>query len=176
MSGLEALKSLTIKSNSIWSTNSGPAWEDVAATLAKASYLSGCYARYKYCLEKKWNKVLIDHLYNNAKELQWNKTISNFDIFKIVNLALDEMVNPSICPKCNGRKEVIILDKLYECDLCFGLGTKKMTNLNREKYLDKKRNVFDRHIKYNYFNNVITGIEEWELELQRVFNPYRRVK
>ena len=64
MSGLEALKSLTIKSNSIWSTNSGPAWEDVAATLAKASYLSGCYARYKYFLEKKWNKVLIYHLYN----------------------------------------------------------------------------------------------------------------
>ena len=72
MSGLEALKSLTIKSNSIWSTNSGPAWEDVAATLAKASYLSGCYARYKYCLEHKWHNKLVNEIYKKAKELKWN--------------------------------------------------------------------------------------------------------
>lgn len=176
MSGLEALKSLTIKSNSIWSKNSGPAWEDVAATLSKASYLSGCYARYKYCLEHKWHNKLVNEIYKKAKELKWNKTISDDNIFDVANLVLYEMVNPSICPKCNGRKEVIILDKLYKCDLCDGVGKKQMSDRARGLYIKGERNIFYRHIKYNYFNYLIPIVEEWELELQRVFNPYRRVK
>ena len=109
-------------------------------------------------------------------KLKWNKTITPEDIFNTVSLALDEMTNPSICPKCNGRKEVIIMDKLYKCDLCFGLGRKAMSDRTRGIYIKNERHIFYRHIKYNYFNNIIPAIEEWELELQRVFNPYRRVK
>jgi len=176
MSGLEALKYLTIKSSSVLETRSGPAWEDIAATLARASDLAASYGRYKYCLEKKWRKKLLRPLFDEAMKLKWNKTITPEDIFNTVSLALEEMTNPSICPKCNGRKQVIIMDKLYTCDLCLGIGRKSMSNITREKYLEKNRHTFNRYIKYNYFNNIIPMIEEWELELQRVFNPYRRVK
>ena len=176
MSGLESLKHLTIKPNSIWNPNSGIPWEDVAATLAKASDLAASYGRYKYCLEKKWKVKLLRPLFEKAMDLKWNKTISHQDIYNVVSLALEEMTNPSVCPKCNGRKDVIILDKIYKCDLCLGFGRKSMSDLTREKYLSKNRNVFYRHIKYNYFNTILPMIEEWELELQRVFNPYRRVK
>ena len=176
MSGLEALKYLTIKPNSIWNPNSGIPWEDVAATLAKASDMAASYGRYKYCLEKKWKVKLLRPLFEKAMDLKWNKTISHEDIYNTVCLALEEMTNPSTCPKCNGRKDVIILDKIYKCDLCLGFGRKSMSDLTREKYLSKNRNVFYRHIKYNYFNTILPMIEEWELELQRVFNPYRRVK
>jgi hypothetical protein len=176
MSGLESLKHLTIKPNSIWNPNSGIPWEDVAAILAKASDLAASYGRYKYCLEKKWKVKLLRPLFEKAIDLKWNKTISHEDVYNIVSLALEEMTNPSVCPKCNGRKDVIILDKIYKCDLCLGFGRKSMSDLTREKYLSKNRNVFYRHIKYNYFNTILPMIEEWELELQRVFNPYRRVK
>tara|TARA_R100001530_G_scaffold109759_1_gene77118 strand:+ start:79 stop:600 length:522 start_codon:yes stop_codon:yes gene_type:complete len=173
---LESLKHLTIKPNSIWNPNSGIPWEDVAAILAKASDLAASYGRYKYCLEKKWKVKLLRPLFEKAIDLKWNKTISHEDVYNIVSLALEEMTNPSVCPKCNGRKDVIILDKIYKCDLCLGFGRKSMSDLTREKYLSKNRNVFYRHIKYNYFNTILPMIEEWELELQRVFNPYRRVK
>jgi len=126
--------------------------------------------------EKKWRKKLLRPLFDEAMKLKWNKTITPEDIFNTVRLALEEMTNPSICPKCNGRKQVIIMDKLYKCDLCLGLGRKPMSDRTRSSYLNKGRHIFNTHIKYNYFNNIIPIIEEWELELQRVFNPYRRVK
>ena len=176
MSGLEALKYLTIKSSSVLEPRGGPPWEDIAATLARASDIAASYGRYKYCLEKKWRNKLLRPLFDNAMKLEWHKSITPEDIFNTVGLALDEMTNPSICPKCNGRKEVIIMDKLYKCDLCFGLGRKSLSDRARGIYIKNERNMFYRHIKYNYFNNIIPMIEEWELELQRVFNPYRRVK
>ena len=176
MSGLESLKYLTIKSSSVLEPIGGPPWEDIAATLARASDIAASYGRYKYCLEHKWHNKLVNEIYKKAKELKWNKTISDDNIFDVANLVLYEMVNPSICPKCNGRKEVIILDKLYKCDLCDGVGKKQMSDRARGLYIKGERHIFYRHIKYNYFNNIIPTIEEWELELQRVFNPYRRVK
>ena len=176
MSGLEALKYLTIKSSSVLESRGGPPWEDIAATLARASDIAASYGRYKYCLEKKWRNKLLSPLFDEAMKLKWHKSITQEDIFNVVGLALDESVNPSICPKCNGRKEVIILDKLYTCDLCLGVGRKSMSDRTRSSYLNKGRHIFNTHIKYNYFNNIIPIIEEWELELQRVFNPYRRVK
>jgi len=176
MSGLEALKYLTIKSSSVLETRSGPAWEDIAATLARSSDLAASYGRYKYCLEKKWRKKLLRPLFDEAMKLKWHKSTTMEDVFNIASLALEEMTNPSICPKCNGRKQVIIMDKLYKCDLCSGLGRKSMTDYSRSLHLNTTRYIFNTHIKYNYFNNIIPIIEEWELELQRVFNPYRRVK
>jgi len=176
MSGLEALKYLTIKSSSVLEPRGGPPWEDIAATLARASDIAASYGRYKYCLEKKWRNKLLRPLFDEAIKLKWHKSITMEDIFNIVSLALDEMTNPSICPKCNGRKEVIILDKLYTCDLCLGIGRKSMTDYSRSLHLNITRYIFNKYIKYNYFNSIIPIIEEWELELQRVFNPYRRVK
>jgi len=176
MSGLEALKYLTIKPNSIWAERDGPDWEDIAGTLAKASDIAACYGRYKYCLETKWHNKLINYLYSEAKKLNWNKTVSDKDIFIAVNLALYEMVNPSICPKCNGRREVIILDKLYKCDVCDGSGKKQMSDRARGLYLKGERSVFYRYFKYNYFNHIIPILDQWEMELNKVFNPYNKVK
>ena len=86
------------------------------------------------------------------------------------------MVNPSICPKCNGRREVIILDKLYKCDVCDGTGKKQMSDRTRGLYLRGERNVFYRYFKYNYFNHLIPILDQWEMELNKVFNPYNKVK
>lgn len=177
MSGLEALKYLTIRSGSLLNTGrGGPSWEDVAGQLGRASDIAATYGRYKYCLEHKWHKKIINYLYRSAKELKWKKHINNEDIRMIVNLALFESVNPWICPKCNGRKQVMILDKLYKCDLCHGSGIKGMTNKIRSTYTEKKEHEFIHNIKYNYFNYIIPIIEEWEMELQKVFYPYRKVK
>ena len=60
--------------------------------------------------------------------------------------------------------------------LCDGVGKKQMSDRARGLYIKGERHIFYRHIKYNYFNYLIPIVEEWELELQRVFNPYRRVK
>ncbi len=176
MSGLEALKYLTVKPNSIWANHGGPSWEDIAGTLAKVSDITACYGRYKYCLEHKWHNKIVEYLYHKAKKLKWYKKISDEDILVLTSLSLYEMINPSICPKCNGRKEVVILNKHYKCDICSGLGRKQMSDRSRSAYANKKRFVYNNHIKKNYFDHMIPAIEKWEIELQEAFYIYRKVK
>ena len=47
-------------------------------------------------------------------KLKWNKNVKRKDIATIVKLALDESLSPSICPKCNGRKELVVFDSIYK--------------------------------------------------------------
>jgi hypothetical protein len=51
-----------------------------------------------------------------------------------------------------------------------------MSDRARGLYLKGERHVFYRYFKYNYFNHLIPILDQWEMELNKVFNPYNKVK
>jgi len=137
------------------------------------------YGRLKYSMEYKWRREVLMILYSRALKLKWNKNVKRKDIATIVKLALDESLSPSICPKCNGRKELIVFDSIYKCDVCLGVGTRSMSDRARARYIYGEDNKFTartkylRNIKHNYFNTIISTIQEWEMELHRAFKRMR---
>ena len=178
MSGLESLKSLTVKSPSIWGPVNRVPWTDVCMALSKASRDASKYARLKYAMEYNWRGEILRILYGLALKERWNKSITEKDLGTIVTLALDESLSPAICPKCNGRKELRVLDLVYKCDVCLGVGTRSMSDRSRARYIlgeldEGNRFKYIRHIKYNYFNTLISSIQEWEMELHRAFRKMR---
>ena len=180
MSGLESLKSLTVKSPSIWGPSNRVPWTDVCMALSKASRDASKYARLKYALEYNWRDEILRILYGLALKTKWHKSITRKDLVTIVNLALDESLSPAVCPKCNGRKEVRVYDSIYKCDVCLGVGTRSMSDRARSRYIFKDIDITDayqkkylRHIKYNYFNTLISSIQEWEMELHRAVRKMR---
>ena len=179
MSGLESLKSLTVKSPSIWGPVNRVPWTDVCMALSKASRDASKYARLKYAMEYNWRDEILRILYGLALKESWNKSITKKDLVSIVTLALDESLSPAICPKCNGRKELRVLDLVYKCDVCLGVGTRSMSDRARARYICGEDNKFtgitkyQRHIKYNYFNTLISSIQEWEMELHKAFRKMR---
>ena len=180
MSGLESLKSLTVKSPSIWGPTARVPWQDVCIAMSATSREASKYGRLKYCMEHRCRKEVLMNLYSSALKLKWNKGIKRTDIGNIIRLALDESISPSICPKCNGRKELIVFDSIYKCDVCLGVGTRSMSDRSRARYIygtDDHHNTilsrFHRTVKYNYFNTLISTIQEWEMELHRAFKRMR---
>ena len=180
MSGLESLKSLTVKSPSIWGPSSRVPWTDVCMALSKASRDASKYARLKYALEYNWRDEILRILYGLALKTKWHKSITRKDLVTIVNLALDESLSPAVCPKCNGRKEVRVYDSIYKCDVCLGVGTRSMSDRARSRYIygiedtaNTSQAKYTRHIKYNYFNTLISNIQEWEMELHKAFRKMR---
>jgi len=180
MSGLESLKSLTVKSPSIWGPSNRVPWTDVCMALSKASRDASKYARLKYAMEYNWRGEILRILYGLALKERWHKSVTKKDLINIVTLALDESLSPAICPKCNGRKELRVLDLVYKCDVCLGVGTRSMSDRSRARYLygtDDHHNTilnkYQRNIKYNYFNTLISTIQEWEMELHRAFRKMR---
>jgi hypothetical protein len=179
MSGLESLKSLTVKSPSIWGPSNRVPWTDVCMALSKASRDASKYARLKYAMEYNWRDEILRILYGLALKTKWNKGVTRSDLVTIVNLALDESLSPAVCPKCNGRKEVRVYDSIYKCDICLGVGTRSMSDRARARYIYGEDNKFTartkylRNIKYNYFNTLIVTIQEWEMELHRAFRKMR---
>ena len=179
MSGLESLKSLTVKSPSIWGPSARIPWTDVCIALSVVSREASKYGRLKYSMEYKWRREVLMILYSRALKLKWNKNVKRKDIATIVKLALDESLSPSICPKCNGRKELIVFDSIYKCDVCLGVGTRSMSDRARARYIYGEDNKFTartkylRNIKHNYFNTIISTIQEWEMELHRAFKRMR---
>ena len=178
MSGLESLKSLTVKSPSIWGPSARIPWTDVCIALSVVSREASKYGRLKYSMEYKWRREVLMILYSRALKLKWNKNVKRKDIATIVKLALDESLSPSICPKCNGRKELVVFDSIYKCDVCLGVGTRSMSDSARARYIfsddaNSARMNYLRHIKYNYFNTLISTIQEWEMELHRAFKRMR---
>jgi ribosomal protein L37AE/L43A len=148
--------------------------------LSKASRDASKYARLKYALEYNWRDEILRILYGLALKAKWHKSITRKDLVTIVNLALDESLSPAVCPKCNGRKEVRVYDSIYKCDVCLGVGTRSMSDRARSRYIFKDIDITDayqkkylRHIKYNYFNTLISSIQEWEMELHRAFRKMR---
>ena len=163
MSGLESLKSLTVKSPSIWGPSNRVPWTDVCIALSKASRDASKYARLKYALEYNWRDEILRILYGLALKTKWHKSITRKDLVTIVNLALDESLSPAVCPKCNGRKEVRVYDSIYKCDVCLGVGTRSMSDRARARYIlgetdEGNRFKYIRHIRYNYFNTLISNI------------------
>ena len=180
MSGLESLKSLTVKSPSIWGPSARIPWTDVCIALSVVSREASKYGRLKYSMEYKWRREVLMILYSRALKLKWNKNVKRKDIATIVKLALDESLSPSVCPKCNGRKELVVFDSIYKCDVCLGVGTRSMSDRSRARYIygtDDHHNTilsrFQRTVKYNYFNTLISTIQEWEMELHRAFKRMR---
>jgi len=179
MSGLESLKSLTVKSPSIWGPSSRVPWTDVCMALSKASRDASKYGRLKYAMEYNWRGEILRILYGLALKTKWHKSVTRSDLVTIVNLALDESLSPAVCPKCNGRKEVRVYDSIYKCDVCLGVGTRSMSDRARARYIYGEDNKFTartkylRNIKYNYFNTLISNIQEWEMELHRAFRKMR---
>ena len=178
MSGLESLKSLTVKSPSIWGPSNRVPWTDVCIALSKASRDASKYARLKYALEYNWRDEILRILYGLALKTKWHKSITRKDLVTIVNLALDESLSPAVCPKCNGRKEVRVYDSIYKCDVCLGVGTRSMSDSARARYIfgtnaNSARMNYLRHVKYDYFNTLIISIQEWEMELHRAFRKMR---
>jgi len=179
MSGLESLKSLTVKSPSIWGPSNRVPWTDVCMSLSKASRDASKYARLKYAMEYKWRGEILSVLYGLALKTKWHKSVIKKDLVTIVNLALDESLSPAVCPKCNGRKQVRVYDSIYKCDVCLGVGTRSMSDSARARYIYGEDNKFTartkyiRNIRYNYFNTLIYNIQEWEMELHRAFRKMR---
>ena len=180
MSGLESLKSLTVKSPSIWGPVNRVPWTDVCMALSKASRDASKYARLKYAMEYNWRDEILRILYGLALKESWHKSITKKDLVSIVTLSLDESLSPAICPKCNGRKELRVLDLVYKCDVCLGVGTRSMSDRARSRYIygtedtaNTNQAKYTRHIKYNYFNTLISSIQEWEMELHRAFRKMR---
>ena len=180
MSGLESLKSLTVKSPSIWGPSNRVPWTDVCMLLAKVSSDVSRYGRLKYAMEDNQRSHILRSLLSCALKVKWNKHITKEDIYNIVNLALDESLSPAVCPKCNGRKQLAIQDKIYKCDVCLGVGTRSMSDSARARYIygiDDHRSAilsrFQRHIKYNYFNTLMSTTQEWEMELHGAFKRIR---
>jgi hypothetical protein len=178
MSGLESLKSLTVKSPSIWGPVNRVPWTDVCMALSKASRDASKYARLKYAMEYNWRDEILRILYGLALKESWNKSVTKKDLINIVTLSLDESLSPAICPKCNGRKELRVLDLVYKCDVCLGVGTRSMSDRARARYIYGESNQaclmrYYRNIKYNYFNTLISSIQEWEMELHRAFRKMR---
>ena len=180
MSGLESLKSLTVKSPSIWGPSNRVPWTDVCMMLAKVDDIASRYGRLKYAMEYSQRSHVLRELLSSALKIKWNKSITKKDIYKIVNLALEESLSPSICPKCNGRKQITVSDSVYKCDVCLGVGTRSMSDSARARYIygkeDHRRtrlNRFQRHIKYNYFNTLISTTQEWEMQLHSAFKGIR---
>ena len=180
MSGLESLKSLTVKSPSIWGPSNRVPWTDVCMLLARASNNASRYGRLKYAMEYSQRPHVLRNLLSSALKVKWNKHLTNKDIYNIINLSLEESLSPAVCPKCNGRKQLTVQDKIYKCDVCLGVGTRSMSDRARARYIFKDTDPTEvyqkkylRHIKYNYFNTLIYNIQEWEMELHRVFRKMR---
>jgi len=180
MSGLESLKSLTVKSPSIWGPSNRVPWTDVCMILATVSNGASRYARLKYSMEYSQRPHVLRSLLSCALKAKWNKSLTRKDIYSIVNLALEESLSPAVCPKCNGRKQLIVQDKIYKCDVCLGVGTRSMSDSARARYIygieDHRTSMlsrFQRHIKYNYFNTLMATTQEWEMELHRAFKRIR---
>ena len=180
MSGLESLKSLTVKSPSIWGPVNRVPWTDVCMALSKASRDASKYARLKYAMEYNWRDEILRILYGLALKERWHKGVTKKDLINVVTLALDESLSPAICPKCNGRKELRVLDLVYKCDVCLGVGTRSMSDRARSRYIygtDKHPNTmlskYKKEVRYNYFNTLISSIQEWEMELHRAFRKMR---
>jgi len=180
MSGLESLKSLTVKSPSIWGPTNRVPWTDVCMILATVSKDASRYGRLKYSMEY-WQKPhIFRSLLKAASEVEWNKVISNKDLYNIISLALEEALSPAICPKCNGRKQVIVQSSIYKCDVCLGVGTRSISDSVRARYIFKDidsthayRHRYIKYIKYNYFNTLVATTQEWEMELHRAFKRIR---
>jgi hypothetical protein len=180
MASLESLKSLTVKSPSIWGPTNRVPWTDVCMILARVSEDASKYGRLKYSMEYKWRDKILRILYARALKIKWNKIISKEDLISIVTLSLDESLSPAVCPKCNGRKQVIVQDSVYKCDVCLGVGTRSMSDRARARYIYGTEYIentiqakYTRHIKYNYFNTLMSTTQEWEMELHRVFGKIR---
>ena len=180
MSGLESLKSLTVKSPSIWGPSNRVPWTDVCMILASVSKDASRYARLKYAMEYSQRPHVLRNLLSSALKVKWNKRLTGKDIYSIVNLALEESLSPAVCPKCNGRKQLTLQDKIYKCDVCLGVGTRSMSDRARSRYIFKDTDTTDayqkkylRHIKYNYFNTLMSTTQEWEMELHGAFKRIR---
>jgi len=180
MSGLESLKSLTVKSPSIWGPSNRVPWTDVCMVLATVSTDASRYGRLKYSMEYSQRPHVLRNLLSCALKIKWNKSLTNKEIYSIVNLSLEESLSPAICPKCNGRKQLIVQDKIYKCTVCLGVGNRSMSDRARARYIygtDDHHNTilnrFQRQIKYNYFNTLISTTQEWEMELHRAFKRIR---
>jgi hypothetical protein len=180
MSGLESLKSLTVKSPSIWGPSNRVPWTDVCMILSTVSSDASRYGRLKYSLEYSQKPHIFRNLLADALKLKWNKIITEKDIYNTVNLALEESLSPAICPKCNGRKQLTVQDKIYKCDVCLGVGTKSMSDAVRARYIFKDIDITDvyrkryiKYIKYNYFNTLIATTQQWEIELHAAFKKIK---
>ena len=73
MSGLESLKSLTVKSPSIWGPSNRVPWTDVCMILATVSSDASRYGRLKYSLEYSQKPHIFRNLLSSALKLKWNK-------------------------------------------------------------------------------------------------------
>ena len=178
MASLESLKSLTVKSPSIWGPTNRVPWTDVCMILARVSEDASKYGRLKYSMEYKWRDKILRILYARALKIKWNKSISKEDLIKIVTLSLDESLSPAVCPKCNGRKQVIVQNSVYKCDVCLGVGTRSMSDRARARYIFEDSNQaslmrYIRVVRYHYFNTLMSTTQEWEMELHRVFGKIR---
>ena len=178
MASLESLKSLTVKSPSIWGPTNRVPWTDVCIILARVSDDASKYGRLKYSMEYKWRDKILRILYARALKIKWNKSISKDDLIRIVTLSLDESLSPAVCPKCNGRKQVVVQDSVYKCDVCLGVGTRSMSDRARARYIFEDSNQaslmrYIRVVRYHYFNTLMSTTQEWEMELHRVFGKIR---
>ena len=83
MSGLESLKSLTVKSPSIWGPSNRVPWTDVCMVLATVSTDASRYGRLKYSMEYSQRPHVLRNLLSCALKIKWNKSLTNKEIYSI---------------------------------------------------------------------------------------------
>jgi len=173
MAGLEVMASLAPKSSSIFRVRDNVPWQIVCMALAKISKEASMYGRLKYAMEYSHRKKIRNIILKHLIALDWRSTQrwqpDNIFFMKVADLVLKESLEPMCCPKCSGRGNVFIDESLFTCTLCLGIGIKSMSDHVRANYIGIKRELFRRHVKYNYFNEIMPLIRGWEDELLRTF-------
>lgn len=171
MAGLEAMASLAPRSPSISRDRDNVPWEIVCMALAKISKEASMYGRLKYSLENSYYNNIMFIILKHVHSISWDHTQrwSPTDDLKasLADLALKESLEPLSCPKCSGRGQVFIDNKLYKCTLCLGVGIKSFSDAMRARYLDIPKSTFRKNIKYNYFDKILPLINSWEVQLER---------
>ena len=149
---LELLKMLPAKSLSFETTHGGvpeltPSMIAAALGMGRLSDKASLYCRIKYQLQtelrnKLESKILVQDVLTWAVKENW--ICGTGLIPKLGMVALDEMLNESLCRKCNGTGEVKIDDKVNECNRCSGAGHQRFSKAEVARRLGIHRQHYSR--------------------------------
>lgn len=124
---------------------------DRVAALAGASRLGSALWRLKYSNDPKVYKSAVLLL---AKRMGWK----NSDMLqRICELAIREWLL-GMCIECKGAREVIVGDLRITCPSCEGIGVKRYSDRERERFVGLEARSWDRWVKkYEAVQAAMTG-------------------
>ena len=70
----------------------------------------------------------------------------------IRNTIIREIRDPKICPACNGRKSVVVAERVVQCERCGGTG---------KVAVSKRRRAADMGVSWSAYLNTWGAVYEW---------------